>query len=112
MDLTDGIFWGRIAAEPLGKFIAFDVQDFSHELPNRTVSGDELLSSGEFEKAKEARKCPVGGTTAFCKEVTLERPLNSPARPRCYKSRILPEFGPARTGLAVFGSASRGRKAF
>jgi len=61
MDLTDGIFWAASPPNQLGKFVAFDVQDFSHELPDRTVSGDELLNSGEFEKAKKARKCLLEG---------------------------------------------------
>ena len=37
MDLTDGIFWAASPPNQLGKFVAFDVQDFDHELPERTI---------------------------------------------------------------------------
>ena len=56
MDLTDGIFWVGRPPNQLGKFVAFDVNDFDHELPNLAVSADEMLASGEFERAKAARK--------------------------------------------------------
>jgi hypothetical protein len=56
MDLTDGIFWAALPPNQLGKFVAFDVNDFDHELPALTVTADGLLASGEFEKAKAAHK--------------------------------------------------------
>ena len=56
MDLTDGIFWASSPPHQLGKFVAFDVQDFSRELPARTVPPDPALASGEFEKARQAQK--------------------------------------------------------
>ena len=37
MDLTDGIFWAASPPNQLGKFVAFDVQDFARELPDKTV---------------------------------------------------------------------------
>src|SRR6478736_5144573 len=43
MDLTDGIFWAASPPHQLGKFVAFDVQNFSHELPNKTVPADPML---------------------------------------------------------------------
>lgn len=54
MDLTDGIFWAASPPNQLGKFVAFDVNDFDRELPTLTVADDALLGSGEFEKAKLA----------------------------------------------------------
>jgi hypothetical protein len=56
MDLTDGIFWAALPPNQLGKFVAFDVNDFDHELPALTVAADEMLASSEFEKAKLAHK--------------------------------------------------------
>lgn len=54
MDLTDGIFWAASPPNQLGKFVAFDVHDFDHELPGRTVAADAILASGEFERARLA----------------------------------------------------------
>lgn len=56
MDLTSGIFWAASPPNQLGKFVAFDVNDFNHELPELTVPADETLASGEFERAKQARQ--------------------------------------------------------
>jgi tetratricopeptide (TPR) repeat protein len=56
MDLTDGIFWAALPPNQLGRFVAFDVNDFDRELPALTVAADGMLASGEFEKAKQAHK--------------------------------------------------------
>lgn len=56
MDLTEGIFWAASPPNQLGKFVAFDVNDFDRELPTLTVADDAMLASGEFEKAKLAHK--------------------------------------------------------
>ncbi len=55
MDLTDGIFWAASPPNQLGKFVAFDVQDFDRELPGRTVAPDATLASGEFENTRKAQ---------------------------------------------------------
>jgi tetratricopeptide (TPR) repeat protein len=65
MDLTDGIFWAASPPNQLGEFVAFDVQDFSHELPERTVPADPVLASGEFERARQAQKCLADGQGAM-----------------------------------------------
>jgi hypothetical protein len=65
MDLTDGIFWAASPPNQLGKFVAFDVQDFSRELPDRTIAADPALASGEYEKAQEAQKCLADGFRAL-----------------------------------------------
>ena len=57
MDLTDGIFWAASPPNQLGKFVAFDVQDFAHELPDKMVPADPALASGEFDAALMARNC-------------------------------------------------------
>ena len=57
MDLTDGIFWAASPPNQLGKFVAFDVKNFNHELPDRELPADALLASGEFDRAREARQC-------------------------------------------------------
>ncbi len=65
MDLTDGIFWAASPPNQLGKFVAFDVQDFSHELPARTVPADAAIASGEYEKARQAQRCLTDGQHAL-----------------------------------------------
>ncbi len=56
MDLTAGIFWAAAPPNGLGKFVAFDVNDFSHELPELTIPADEVLATGEFDRMKQSRK--------------------------------------------------------
>jgi len=65
MDLTDGIFWAASPPHQLGKFVAFDVNDFDRELPDLTIGADETLASGEFEKARGARKILADGERAL-----------------------------------------------
>jgi isopenicillin-N N-acyltransferase-like protein len=56
MDLTDGIFWAASPPNQLGKFVAFDVNDFSRELPDRAIAADPILTDGEYDRALGARK--------------------------------------------------------
>ncbi len=65
MDLTDGIFWAAAPPHQLGQFVAFDVNDFDRELPALTIAADETLASGEFEKARTARKKLANGERAL-----------------------------------------------
>ena len=65
MDLTDGIFWAASPPHQLGKFVAFDVNDFDRELPTLTVTDDALLASGEFEKARQAQQALTEGARAL-----------------------------------------------
>jgi hypothetical protein len=64
MDLTDGIFWAASPPNQLGKFVAFDVSDFSHELPRRTLPADPMIASHEFDRAKQAQKLLADGRLA------------------------------------------------
>jgi len=65
MDLSDGIFWVAVPPNQLGKFVAFDIQDFTRELPHRTIAADPVLTSGEYEKARQAQKILVNGQRAL-----------------------------------------------
>jgi hypothetical protein len=65
LDLTDGIFWAAAPPHQLGKFVAFDVNDFDRELPALTIDADDTLASGEFEKANAARKKLADGERAL-----------------------------------------------
>jgi tetratricopeptide (TPR) repeat protein len=65
MDLTEGIFWAASPPNQLGRFVAFDVQDFNHELPERTVPADGMVGSGEFANAREAQKTLGDGLKAL-----------------------------------------------
>lgn len=55
MDLTDGIFWAATPPNQLGKFVAFDVNDFERRLPERGLPADTTLASGQHEKIAKAR---------------------------------------------------------
>jgi hypothetical protein len=65
MDLTSGIFWAASPPNQFGKFVAFDVNDFNHELPELTMPADEVLASGEFERVKQARQFLKAGQRAL-----------------------------------------------
>jgi isopenicillin-N N-acyltransferase like protein len=65
MDLTDGLFWAASPPNQLGQFVAFDVNDFSRELPARAVPPDSVLASGEFNRAKQAQKDLAEGRRAL-----------------------------------------------
>jgi hypothetical protein len=65
MDLTDGIFWAASPPNQLGKFVAFDVADFSRELPERSLPADPMIASGEFDRAKQARQLLADGQRAL-----------------------------------------------
>jgi tetratricopeptide (TPR) repeat protein len=57
MDLTDGIFWAASPPHQLGAFVAFDVQDFEHELPLVRIPEDAAIASKEYARAKESAQC-------------------------------------------------------
>jgi tetratricopeptide (TPR) repeat protein len=65
MDLSDGIFWAASPPNQLGKFVAFDVSDFSRELPEKTIPADATLTDGEYEKAEQAKIILVDGLRAL-----------------------------------------------
>ena len=65
MDLTAGIFWAASAPNQMGKFVAFDVNDFSHELPELTLAADDMLTSGEFARTKQAQELLGNGRRAL-----------------------------------------------
>jgi hypothetical protein len=45
--------------------VAFDVNDFEHELPALTIPADDILTSGGYEKTRLARKCLAEGRRAL-----------------------------------------------
>jgi isopenicillin-N N-acyltransferase-like protein len=61
MDLTSNIFWAASPPNQLGKFVAFDVSDFSHELPELTVPADETLADGEYGRTRQAQQFSTDG---------------------------------------------------
>ena len=65
VDLTAGIFWAASPPNQLGKFVAFDVNDFDRELPAFTIPADEILTNGEFEKERKAFQCLADGNQAL-----------------------------------------------
>lgn len=67
MDLTAGIFWAASPPNQLGKFVAFDVADFSRELPELTIPADATLADGEYEHARQAKQLLADGNHALKK---------------------------------------------
>jgi hypothetical protein len=67
MDLTAGIFWAASPPNGLGKFVAFDVNDFTNELPALAIPADATLSDGEYERARQAQQCLADGLVALKK---------------------------------------------
>ena len=65
MDLSDGIFWAASPPNQLGKFVAFDVSDFSRELPERTIPEDATLASGEYDRARRSKQALADGQRAL-----------------------------------------------
>jgi isopenicillin-N N-acyltransferase like protein len=61
MDLTSNIFWAASPPNQLGKFVAFDVSDFSRELPALTVPADATLTDGEYDRAKQSKQFLTDG---------------------------------------------------
>jgi isopenicillin-N N-acyltransferase like protein len=68
MDLTSGIFWAASPPNGLGKFVAFDVNDFNHELPELAIPADETLADGEYEHARAAQQDLNDGLIALKKK--------------------------------------------
>jgi isopenicillin-N N-acyltransferase-like protein len=65
MDLSGGIFWAASPPNQLGKFVAFDVQDFSQALPGLAVAADPVLASGEYARSRQAGQCLADGLRAL-----------------------------------------------
>ena len=121
MDLTSGIFWAASPPNQLGKFVAFDVNDFNHELPELTVPADEILTSGEFEHVKQARQFLKAGQRAL-KEHDLESGLDFAKKaealnPGFYENaylegRVLLAQGKREEAAQAFGRALTEQPAF
>ena len=65
MDLTAGIFWAASPPNQLGKFVAFDVGNFTNELPELTIPADPVLASGEYDRTRESQKDLAAGLKAM-----------------------------------------------
>jgi len=67
MDLTAGIFWAASPPNGLGKFVAFDVNNFTNELPELTIDADPALADGEYVRVRQAQQCLTDGLVALKK---------------------------------------------
>ncbi|MGC9941098.1 MAG: C45 family autoproteolytic acyltransferase/hydrolase [Verrucomicrobiota bacterium] len=67
MDLTAGIFWAASPPNGLGKFVAFDVNNFTNELPALTIPADATLADGEYDRTRQAQQCLADGLAALKK---------------------------------------------
>jgi len=61
MDLTAGLFWAASPPHQLGRFVAFDANDFETAQPGKSFAEDPLLASGEYRRYQSAlRKLEEG----------------------------------------------------
>jgi hypothetical protein len=111
MDLTDGIFWAASPPNQLGKFVAFDVGDFSRELPERTVAADPTVASGEFEKARAAQKCLAEGRRAL-KEKEAKAALEFAGKAESLNPGFYQNAGLRGRALAALGRRQEAADAF
>ena len=56
MDLTAGVFWAASPPHQLGRFVAFDLNEFEKPLPDRSAGEDPMLASGEYRRYQSALK--------------------------------------------------------
>jgi tetratricopeptide (TPR) repeat protein len=121
MDLTAGVFWAARPPHQLGKFVAFDLNDFDRELPQEGVPADPGLASGEYEKAIEAERCLAEGLQALKKhdpkkalEFSEKAESLNPGFYECaaLKGRALLALGRKGEAAASFQAALEARPAF
>jgi len=67
MDLTSGLFWAASPPHQLGRFVAFDVGDFSRDCSALSLSADPVVASGEFERGQQARRLLEEGRAAMAR---------------------------------------------
>jgi hypothetical protein len=58
-------FGPRRPPNQLGQFVAFDVNNFTNELPDKTIPADVFLTSGDYEKARQSQQCLADGERAL-----------------------------------------------
>jgi tetratricopeptide (TPR) repeat protein len=68
MDLSDGIFWAAAPPNQLGRFVAFDVNDFTRERPDRAVPADPALASGDHATVRKALQFLADGHRALTRK--------------------------------------------
>ncbi|HVM60835.1 MAG TPA: C45 family peptidase [Verrucomicrobiae bacterium] len=61
MDLTDGIFWAACPPHQLGKFVAFDMNDFNRALPDKTIAADPF----DYETYRRSQQALESGWAAL-----------------------------------------------
>ena len=65
IDITAGLLWVPQPPHQLGKFIAFDVNDFERVLPERALKADPMQASGEYDRYVAARTALEKGRKAL-----------------------------------------------
>ncbi len=121
MELTGGIFWAATPPNQLGKFVAFDVNDFERTLPDRSLPADTTLTSGQHEKIAKARARLKEGKAALERrdaESALKAANEAEAlNPGFYQNaalrgRALLALGRAAEAKAAFAAALAAEPAF
>ena len=111
MDVTSGIFWAATPPHGLGKFVAFDVNDFSRELPQLTIPADETIASGEFDRWKQSQKYLHDGRQAL-QHHDATTALNSAKNAETLNPGFYENFVLEGRALLALGKKSEAAKAF
>jgi len=93
MDLTAGVIWVATTPHQLGRFVAFDVNDFDRDTASLTLPEDPILTSGEYERADKAFQSLKDGRQALSRgEAEAALKLADQAEqwnPRFYQNAML-----------------------
>ncbi|HEU5396797.1 MAG TPA: C45 family peptidase, partial [Verrucomicrobiae bacterium] len=121
MDLNAGIFWAASPPNGLGKFVAFDVNNFTNELPALEIPADAMLASGEYRRAIESEHCLIEGKAALNEKKAQEalqlaekaESLNPGFYENSFlRGRALLALGRNSEAAAAFQAALAGQPAF
>lgn len=115
LDLTAGIFWAGTTPHLLGKFVAFDVNDFNRELPGLALPADRPSANKEAQAALSTGRTELkrGAANAALKMAQLAEALN----PGFYENamlqgRALLALGQINDAVRAFTAARAGQPAF
>jgi len=119
MDLTAGIFWAAAPPHLLGKFVAFDVNDFALELPAETIPADSALAKfGDYEKAQQnlltGRQALKRGDATTALQLATEAEALNPGfyENAALRGRALLALGKTNDASRAFTAALAGKPAF
>lgn len=116
LDLTAGTFYAGTTPHLLGKFVAFDVNDFSRELPG--ISADESIAFADFDKSRKLlatgrKELQAGNAAQALQSATAAAALNRGFYEiAALQGRALLALGKTNEARRAFNEALAGKPAF